>query len=111
MIAVTKNPDAIQRFLDGIRNVKALHQKFVDAGSEDNCSCDLCAVGHGTLEENSLITWVTGSGKGRWTTDGITLLFRGYRNSFKRGCAVFRPCIEDGWEVVKSTQPERGPFD
>ncbi len=66
------------------------------------------AESEGTKE---VIGYITCSGKGKWWVENGILWFEGYRNSFKGGCEVFTPSPDDGWELVESSQPERGVWE
>ncbi|MAG44958.1 hypothetical protein CL633_03670 [bacterium] len=110
------------------------HQRFMEEknlwrDSEDNA---LNAMGLGTLTQpmtnpseraaeavcQAIVSegssYQTGTGKGMFELevfgdeDEVVLRFDGFRNSFCGGNEVFQATKEGKWELVESTQPERG---
>jgi hypothetical protein len=71
------------------------------------------------------IIYCTGSNKGLYTIKGSRVIFEGRRRSFKDGTEYFRAnpkglelytypdttIIEGSWEILESSQPDRGLWD
>jgi hypothetical protein len=136
MIAKTYSKDEIKSFFDACQELasrEAEDEEFVKNSqdgsllapypSTEGCAGQLGFWGSAAVNRETTPTgYVTGSGKGTYFLSNepdnsqgtvTALYFVGYRGSFKVGCGYLHwgPHKEAGWEIVDSTQAERGAFD
>ncbi len=113
MKAVTRNPDAINRYIEAFEETATKIENGDIKLTENDGQ-----LSRQIVEEEKFIreyVYVTASGKGQWYIhhhEG-SLAFEGHRESFRNGSSLlgWQPKRVDGWAVEESSHSERGAFE